>query len=171
MKRGLKILIILALMLGVFLPAAAKGPNLEVGSIDVIILTEGSPAALAAEIEGLGGTVSFQYKNVNALAASIPADKLTEIAKFSDILTIEQDQMVYLADGHDVGQLTGEVRLVKGFDAGLRRLVDDAADLQADAVPGLEEVPRRQYLDGEVVDLPGRQPLGIGVGVIRLVRC
>lgn len=104
MKRFIKIFLILILALSAFVPAAAKESGPNPGTIDVIVLTDGSPGALADHIAGLGGTIKFQYKNVDAVAASIPADKLGQVTTFSGVTKVEKDRMVYLTDQPEVGE-------------------------------------------------------------------
>ncbi len=97
MKRLIFISMLVVLMAGLWVPSlAAKG---DVGlASDVVILAEGSTAALVAHIQSLGGTVKFQYRNVSAVAASVPADKLWAVASFPGVTNLEKDVMVYLAD-------------------------------------------------------------------------
>jgi hypothetical protein len=65
-------------------------------TVDVIIQTEGSTDTLVESITAVGGTVSFQYKNVPAVAASVPVGKLAAVARVSGVSKIEKDQLIYL---------------------------------------------------------------------------
>src|SRR5690606_4726798 len=62
--------------------------------IDVIVQTDAAPEAVAAEAEALGGEVHIIYRNVRALAASIPADQLGALTKASGVTKIEKDRIV-----------------------------------------------------------------------------
>ena len=82
MKKVFGLLLLLILLAGVW----ASGPAYaqENGeTVDVIILADGNTDGLVAHIQALGGTVKFQYKNVDAVAASIPADKLDDVRGFA----------------------------------------------------------------------------------------
>jgi serine protease AprX len=102
MKRLIFISMLVVLIAGLCVPSVvAKG---DVGpASDVIILAEGSTDALVAHIQSLGGTVRFQYRNVPAVAAAVPADKLWAVASFPGVTNLEKDVMVYLADEPDSG--------------------------------------------------------------------
>lgn len=65
-------------------------------SVDVIVQTDGSTDALVAAIESIGGTVRFQYRNVPAVAATVPVDRLAAVGRVAGVSTIEKDQLIYL---------------------------------------------------------------------------
>ena len=48
-------------------------------------------SSIIAEIEAFGGKVTHQYKYVKALAASVPADKVLQLARNKDVLRIYYD--------------------------------------------------------------------------------
>jgi hypothetical protein len=96
MKRIAYVLILVTLIAGLWIPSAmAKN---DTPSVDVIILAKGSTNKLVKHIKGLGGTVNFQYRNVPAVAATIPIESFGEVASFSGVTSIEKDSMVYLED-------------------------------------------------------------------------
>lgn len=96
MKRALSYLFIIILAIGVFITASAQESIPVDGTIDVIVLTDGSASELATHIQGLGGQVRFQYKNVPGVAATIPADALADITQFPGVNLVEKDTMVSL---------------------------------------------------------------------------
>lgn len=60
--------------------------------IDVTIKTQTSDYAnLIAEINRLGGAVSYEFKYVGALAASVPADKILELASNNQVTKVYYD--------------------------------------------------------------------------------
>lgn len=65
------------------------------GSIDLIIQTDEATSALVDKIEAIGGTVKFTYRNIPAVAASVPAAKLAEVLSFPGVTWFEKDKMVY----------------------------------------------------------------------------
>jgi len=75
--------------------------------------------------------------------------------------------MVY---GNYIGQVAGEVSLVKGLNTSFRWFVNGTADFQADPVAGFKEVTRGHDLNSEIVDFPRGQLLGTGVSVEWLPR-
>lgn len=75
--------------------------------------------------------------------------------------------MVY---GNYIGQVAGEVSLVKGFNTSFRRFVNDTTDFYADSVASFKEVTRGNDLNSEIIDFPRRQWPGIGVNVKWLPR-
>jgi serine protease AprX len=106
MKRLILLAISLALVAGLLVPSAAIANN-GGATVDVIALAEGSTDALVAHIQSLGGTVKFQYRNVPAVAATIPAGTLAEVSGFSGVTSVQKDQMVYLTEGLDSGKNAG----------------------------------------------------------------
>jgi hypothetical protein len=78
--------------------APAVGATGGEATIDVIAMAEGSTDALVAHIQSLGGTVSFQYRNVPAVAATIPAGALAQVSRFAGVMSVQKDPMVYLDD-------------------------------------------------------------------------
>ncbi len=78
------------------------------GTVDIIILTNSSTAALSTHIHSVGGVVNFEYQNVPAVAARVPADQLGTVASFAGVTSIQKDQMVYLND--DLQEIGNEPR-------------------------------------------------------------
>jgi subtilisin family serine protease len=66
-------------------------------SLDVVIETTGPYDLLVAEIERLGGIVTQKYQSVEAIAVTIPADKLLEISSNDIVKHIYKDNMRYLS--------------------------------------------------------------------------
>jgi hypothetical protein len=97
MRKLLYVTVLVVLIAGLWIAPASGAPQ-GGSTVDVIILTDGSIDALVARIEALGGAVTYQYRNVTAVAASVPADKVREVAAFAGVTNVEKDRMVYLTD-------------------------------------------------------------------------
>lgn len=78
--------------------------NDQKATAELIIQTDGPPDALAAFIHSLGGTVKFRYRNVPAVAATIPPSKLPDVVKLQGVTKVEKDRMVYLHDNPYPGE-------------------------------------------------------------------
>ncbi len=124
MRRMLYLALALALLAGMWVPTTAYAGERE-PTVDVIIQVDGSTAALAQHIEALGGRIRFKYRNVPAVAASIPASKLAQVAGFAGVTKIEKDRLVYLHDGLAGG---------KNEDRPLSYVVQDLAGVEVQAV-------------------------------------
>jgi serine protease AprX len=101
MKRTLTLIILLALILGLFsIPArnnpayARSGPQPK--TIDLLIQTRGSRGAVLNKIKKLGGEISYVYKNVPVMAATIPAEKFKIVANLPHVTKLAKDRLVYL---------------------------------------------------------------------------
>jgi subtilisin family serine protease len=66
--------------------------------VHVILQADGPTDALVAHIRSVGGTIKFKYRNVPAVAASIPADRMDEVAGFTGVTKVEKDRMICLHD-------------------------------------------------------------------------
>lgn len=97
MKRLTFLAILVVLIAGLVVPSVGVAKN-DGPTIDVIALADGPTDALVGHIQSLGGTVRYQYRNVPAVAATIPADKLGQVAGFRGVTSIEKDRLVYLED-------------------------------------------------------------------------
>jgi hypothetical protein len=97
MKKFLLLGVVILLATLILMPTGAVAQG-NTTRVDVIIQTDGSAAALAQHIRSLGGTVNFQYRNVPAVAASIPADKLGAVSAFNGVSHVEKDRIVTLDD-------------------------------------------------------------------------
>jgi hypothetical protein len=69
--------------------------------IDIIVQTTDN-TQLITEIERLGGRVSQVYKSVEALAASVPADKILDLAENPNVVKVFKDTIRYLQQGPTV---------------------------------------------------------------------
>jgi hypothetical protein len=132
MKRLVTILALVAILTSVFgLPVAAgkkRRPKID-ATVDVLIQATGSTNGLVREIKSLGGTINFQYKNVPVVAATIPVEAFRSLVKFSGVITIEKDGMVYpveeFAGGkNDAHPMSYEVKDVAGVEV---KAMDPAA--------------------------------------------
>ena len=102
MKKLILLAFSLTLIVGLMAPAV--GATGREATIDVIAMAEGSTDALVAHIQSIGGTVNFQYRNVSAVAATIPAGALAEVSRFAGVTSVQKDSMVYLDDGPESGK-------------------------------------------------------------------
>ncbi len=107
-------------------PAAALAKYDEV-TIDILVVAEGSTDALVGHIRSLGGTVKYQYRNAPVVAATIPADKLSQVASFAGVTKVEKDTMVYLDDGLAGGKNDGQP---------LSYLAEDMTGVEVEALDG-----------------------------------
>lgn len=78
--------------------------------LDVLIATAGEPGALVASLEALGGTATYAFEYVDALAASVPSASLLDLAR-SPLVS-----KVYL----DVERSVAASPSMEGLDATLR---------------------------------------------------
>ena len=110
MKRFLNAILVVALLLS--LPMAAKaGPSKSKKSkatghsklISVIIHTSKPYGPVITGIQDLGGTVTIQYENVDAVAAQIPANKWREIASLRQVESMGKDYIVNLPQTREDG--------------------------------------------------------------------
>jgi hypothetical protein len=69
--------------------------------IDMIVQTTDN-TQVKAEIESLGGHVSLEYESVEALAASVPADKILDLAEDPNVEKVFKDTIRYLQQGSTV---------------------------------------------------------------------
>ena len=135
MKKLIYATLLVILVASLWIPSVAVAQGGE-GSVNVILQTDGSTDDLATHIRSLGGTVKFQYRNVPALAAAIPASRMDAVAGFSGVTKVEKDSMVYLHDGPDTGKnavhpLSHAVENMEGID--LQSV--DAATIDVDTLP------------------------------------
>jgi hypothetical protein len=94
--KSLLILVLIAVM------APGVSAKSDFGeTIDVIILADGPTDDLVNMITALGGVVNIKYKNVPAIAASIPAETLGQIAHFGGVSSVQKDVIVELPENKD----------------------------------------------------------------------
>ena len=123
MKRMLYALLAGALVAGLWGPStAAAGGG---GTTDVIIQATGSTDALVSFIQSIGGSVKFKYRNVPAVAASIPVDELANVGAFRGVTKVEKDRMVYL---------TGTFEDGKNAENSLSYAVEDMTGIGVEAI-------------------------------------
>ena len=119
MKRIVTLVIALAFIVGLFSVPSSRAVAQEVemnGSVDLIIQTDGPTSALVDKIEAVGGTVKYAYRNIPAVAASIPAAKVAEVISFQGVTRYEKDKMVYPSVEKDtIGPTSYAVKDMKGI--------------------------------------------------------
>lgn len=120
MKRFVTLWIAIPLLGGLISIPSSRVIAQEAGSgesVDLIIQTDGATGALADHIQSVGGTVRFAYRNIPAVAASIPADKVREVIGFSGVTRYERDKMVFPdIEKETVGPTSFAVVDTKGID-------------------------------------------------------
>ena len=122
----------------------------------VIVHTAKPYGAVVAGIEALGGTVTYQYQNVDGLAARIPDARLGELQAMGEVSGVEEDDLV------EVSPPRGEVFQAASFDLGDRELLG-AAEL---AAAGLEPASYYSYLSGVTGAVDTWGATGAGEGSI-----
>lgn len=112
MKRIVSLAILSVLILGA-IPAAgrtesvyAKSPS-HLGTVDVIVQTDGATAPVAKSLQRLGGKINYSYKNVPVLAATIPAEVLSNVYQLPGVIKVAKDRLFYLGNGNE---LEGKMR-------------------------------------------------------------
>jgi subtilisin family serine protease len=109
MKKLLYVTISLILIASLCVPSlvgAQGGKRL----VHLILQADGPTDTLVAHIESLGGTIKFKYRNVPAVAAAIPADRLDAVARFPGVTKVEKDRMICLHNRPDTGNDAARVR-------------------------------------------------------------
>lgn len=102
--RFARLLLTVALLLsasaaGAFAPlraeptAAALVPATPDGQLPLIIETP-QPAALAARVLALGGRVQYEYENLDALAVTLPAEKIESLLEDANVGTVHRQRLV-----------------------------------------------------------------------------
>ena len=139
MKRLVTILALVAILTSFFaVPVAAgkkRGPKID-ATVDVLIQATGSTDGLVREIKSLGGTISFQYKNVPIVAATIPVKAFRSLVKFSGVITIEKDGMVYPVEEFSGGKNDAHPMSYEVEDiAGVEIQAMDPAAFDSSALP------------------------------------
>lgn len=139
MKRLVTILALVAILTSFFaVPVAAgkkRGPKID-ATVDVLIQATGSTDGLVREIKSLGGTISFQYKNVPIVAATIPVEAFRSLVKFSGVITIEKDGMVYPVEEFSGGKNDSHPMSYEVEDvAGVEIQAMDPAAFDSSALP------------------------------------
>ena len=64
--------------------------------VHVILRADGPTDKLVAHIRSIGGSIKFQYRNVPAVAAAIPAERVGAVAGLPDVIKVEKDRMMKL---------------------------------------------------------------------------
>jgi subtilisin family serine protease len=88
-------------------PAAERGD----GSAAVIIPCASSCEATAAAVRSAGGQVTVRYQNVNALAASIPIDRLPDLTALAGSAGISRDYVAPVPRANEEIGPAGESRM------------------------------------------------------------
>ena len=73
--------------------------KVALGSVDVIIQTDGATQILINQISSLGGTINYAYQNVPALAVTLPVKALRIVHTNPNVIRVAKDHPVTLLDG------------------------------------------------------------------------
>ena len=88
----------------------------ETDMVDIIVQTSGSTADLAEKILALGGSVNVSYRNLDAVAATIPISELGNLKRAEGITKVERDRMMYLTDLPAAGKESVGLRAIEVED-------------------------------------------------------
>lgn len=100
MKKLFYIAILLVLTLGMWVPAASAETT-SGETVDIIILADSSIDAVVDKVLALGGTINHQYRNVPAVAATLPAEKVGLIASLAGVSSVQKDRLVELPESSE----------------------------------------------------------------------
>jgi subtilisin family serine protease len=131
-NKFLKSIMLLIILSMAIVPSVSAQP-VKGETIDVIILADRSTKTLVKQIKSLGGSVSQQYKNVTAIAATIPADKLGFVATLGGVTSVQKDEIVYLPEETD-----DQLHPMSDFIEDMEGLEVNSVDLASIA---LDEIP------------------------------
>lgn len=165
MTFRLKLLPVIVGAVLIQLPVAATAAQEETQAL--IIQTEGSLSNLARLIQSLGGSVQYEYGNLSAIAADMPASAMAEIQNASPSLTITKDVMVAapgtlgLMDGRAPGGALQESFSLTDIPASPPRSIGDVTSF-ANAHPGAYDL---NHLSDNVLGLHQDGYTGDGVVV------
>ncbi|MCH9027750.1 MAG: S8 family serine peptidase [Proteobacteria bacterium] len=126
---------IFILIVGLGLSSIAGATSEPLG---VIVQTAKPYDAVVAGIEGLGGTVTIQYVNADAIAAQIPADRFADLMRLNGVDAVEKDMIVELSTPNGKGR-------------GRREKKDTTVEPSTPSAPN--EQTRRQALRADNVQL------------------
>jgi subtilisin family serine protease len=135
MKRFIYTTILVILIASLCVPSvvgAEGGRRL----VHVILQADGPTDTLVAQIKSLGGTIKFKYRNVPAVAAAIPADRMDAIAGFPGVTKVEKDRMICLHDAAYTNKNPASLRsfAVQNME-GIKVKTVDLPTLDLDALP------------------------------------
>ena len=85
--------------------------------LGVIVQTAKPYDAVIAGIEALGGTVTIQYVNADAIAAQVPADRFGDLMRLNGVDAVEKDMIVELSTPNEQSlqaQRADNVQLLDG---------------------------------------------------------
>lgn len=112
--------------------ATATAKTGEAPLVGVIVHTSKPYKKVISQIEDLGGIVTIQYENADAIAAQVPADKFGDLVALRRVQQIEKDYMVEVPSSPEAGF---EPRQLDLSTAGLELLDGDAVAERFGAVP------------------------------------
>jgi serine protease AprX len=72
--------------------------NTTMGSVDLIIQTDGSTQTLVNQIMREGGTIHYAYQNLPVIAAAIPAESLMDVYQHPNVIKVSKDHLVMPLD-------------------------------------------------------------------------
>lgn len=132
MKNGTTLLLTLLLVTSAF---AQKSVNVNKASDDVRVLIEAPKPYddVVSKIERLGGVVNYEYKNIDAVAATIPNDRLNEVAGFRESRAIVEDRIITRGEPRSIERSGfGAVSSSVDVSEGLQEVVTDFLSVAPD---------------------------------------
>lgn len=111
--KNLLFIILSILICTIIMNPTTEGQQKNAENVDVLIACPKPYDGIVAQIEAVGGTVRYQYKHIDAIAATIPRHNLAEIQKLPDIDAFVRDLTISLEEPRPVPrQGFGEVRSI-----------------------------------------------------------
>jgi len=112
MKRLISFALLIPFLLSLLAapPVRVHAQQADSGAtIDLIIQTGRSATALASQVQALGGEVHFIYRNISAVAATIPLDKLNEVSSLAGVTSVQKDLPVRLPEDRPASVVGGQM--------------------------------------------------------------
>jgi subtilisin family serine protease len=103
MKNFLRITLFSILVVGFVLTpflqdSAQAQETMPAETLHLIIQVQGSRLSMSDRVKALGGSVSYNYKNVPAMAIAIPVGMLQELVNTPGVTKVEKDRLIRLED-------------------------------------------------------------------------
>jgi hypothetical protein len=98
MKRALSLFCLGVLVILASSSQVNASNNTPLGDVKIIIQTDGTTQPLIEQISGLGGNITFAYKNLPVLAVEIPAGALGRIYNHPNVIRVAKDHPLSLLD-------------------------------------------------------------------------
>lgn len=105
MKRTISVLAILGILVIAVVSAVAAGEDPDLGPVDVLVITGKPYGGVSSQIEAWGGTVRYEFDNIDALAATLDRKWLDDLSALKSVDMVRKDRTVSLdTDKDGVGE-------------------------------------------------------------------